>query len=790
MLSAITQADLFYVLNLAKNLGMVAVMLGFVIFVHELGHFLVAKACGVKCEKFYIGFNFFNIPLGFVTIPATLFKVQWGETEYGIGSFPLGGYVKMLVQDDDPRNAEAEAERTKAIAEGTAAEGLISGTSVEKTTQEGLTQDSTENAGKVATQSKSAKAVKDSHGHTVLLDPRSYPAKSVPQRMAIISAGVVMNIIFGVIFAAIAYKVGVEIQPAVIGATAPGDPAWKANLQVDDRILQVGKNSAPNEHMRFMKDMMLNLALYGNFDEDLDVKVRHADGEEAWFTMRPSDRQRKAEMSRPTLGIAPSSSLEFGQVPAHYLPLMPRELINISYGDEKHRKAVSDFADLQEAMAVRSSLGLKLSSKIGNEDKLIAIDGEPVQGYADLQRLLARRAGKSIELTIERAPPKKDDAASTGSSGTAEGKYTLTLSPLPVRDFGLQMQPTPITAVQKGSPAEKAGILPGDVMVSFDGQPIGDPLAFPQKTLDKIGQTVEIELERGEKKEHVQLSVSLREPPQMAWSGIMSTAIAVETMGVAYDVTAEVAEVRSGGPADGQLRPGDIIQKVQFIAAGDAQKETEAAIYQKLSEAEKELEVDGKRRGWPSIVYMASARRLPDTTLKVIALRGEELIKAELTSVPSAEIFLDERNLDIALTPLSEMHQAAHWGEAFSLGAREVKERMTEVFTVVTKLVTGRISATNLGGPLAIITQAQREADQGVTDLLMFFTFLSANLAVINFLPIPALDGGHMVFLLYEGIRRKPVDENLQMRLSAAGILSLLALMLFVTMLDLYRFFG
>jgi regulator of sigma E protease len=118
---------------------------------------------------------------------------------------------------------------------------------------------------------------------------------------------------------------------------------------------------------------------------------------------------------------------------------------------------------------------------------------------------------------------------------------------------------------------------------------------------------------------------------------------------------------------------------------------------------------------------------------------------------------------------------------------------MTEVFTVVTKLVTGRISATNLGGPLTIITQAQHEADRGISDLLMFFTFLSANLAVINFLPIPALDGGHMVFLAYEGIRRKPVDENLQMRLSAAGILSLLALMLFVTMLDLYRlyrFFG
>ena len=117
-----------------KNIGMVALGLGFVIFVHELGHFLVAKACGVKCEKFYVGFDFFNIPLGVCTIPRSLVKFQWGETEYGIGSIPLGGYVKMLGQDDNPGNAEEEAKRTRT-----------------------------------------------EHG---TLDPRSYLAQSVPERMS------------------------------------------------------------------------------------------------------------------------------------------------------------------------------------------------------------------------------------------------------------------------------------------------------------------------------------------------------------------------------------------------------------------------------------------------------------------------------------------------------------------------------------------------------------------------------------------------------------------------------
>ena len=68
--------------------------LGFVIFVHELGHFLVAKLCGVKCEKFYIGFDPpLKIGIGKYSIglPSALWKKKWGETEYGIGIIPLGG---------------------------------------------------------------------------------------------------------------------------------------------------------------------------------------------------------------------------------------------------------------------------------------------------------------------------------------------------------------------------------------------------------------------------------------------------------------------------------------------------------------------------------------------------------------------------------------------------------------------------------------------------------------------------------------------------------------------------
>ena len=149
----------FISLSMVMAILKAAFGLGFVIFVHELGHFLVAKACGVKCEKFYVGFDV-PIKIGPIQFPRTLFRKQWGETEYGIGIVPLGGYVKMLGQDDNPANTAKEAERIRVAREQ-------SGDNQEETPPE--------------------------------VDPRSYPAKSVPQRLAIISAGVVMNLIFAVI---------------------------------------------------------------------------------------------------------------------------------------------------------------------------------------------------------------------------------------------------------------------------------------------------------------------------------------------------------------------------------------------------------------------------------------------------------------------------------------------------------------------------------------------------------------------------------------------------------------
>ena len=135
------------------------------------------------------------------------------------------------------------------------------------------------------------------------------------------------------------------------------------------------------------------------------------------------------------------------------------------------------------------------------------------------------------------------------------------------------------------------------------------------------------------------------------------------------------------------------------------------------------------------------------------------------------------------------IHTAASWVEATLLGVREIKERGAQVAQFLGLLATGQLSPKQLGGPVAIAQIAGSEASRGVPSLLLFLTFLSVNLAILNFLPIPALDGGHMVFLSWEMITGKPPNERLQMMLTLVSVGALLALMLFVIGNDIHRMF-
>ncbi|MBI2401411.1 MAG: RIP metalloprotease RseP [Gemmatimonadetes bacterium] len=112
------------------------------------------------------------------------------------------------------------------------------------------------------------------------------------------------------------------------------------------------------------------------------------------------------------------------------------------------------------------------------------------------------------------------------------------------------------------------------------------------------------------------------------------------------------------------------------------------------------------------------------------------------------------------------------------------------VLFAVKGLVTGNVSPRELGGPIFIGQLSGQLAQVGLEPFLAFIALFSINLAVLNLLPIPVLDGGRLLFLLAEGVRGRPLSRALRIRLSQVGVALLLAIMLLALTNDVLRLFG
>jgi regulator of sigma E protease len=727
------------------------VALGFVIFVHELGHFLVAKACGVKCEKFYVGFDI-PIRIGPLRLPSALFKVQWGETEYGIGILPLGGYVKMLGQDDNPLNAEAEGERARMSDDDDVAE--VDGDEVVEKDAVAVTEpeeaEKTEGTGTekepamiAAVDSVSPLLVRK---ESVELDPRSYVAKNVPQRMAIISAGVIMNLIFAVIFAAVAYRMGVKITPCVVAGTSAGDPAWKQAWPSGSQIVQIGRDGDPDSDLRFQWELRYKVAESGIGEnvKEMDILLRAPDGQEQWKKITPTDRL-KEQLGMVSLGIRPPSSSRLsGTVPVY-----------------------------------RGSVAAKASPPLQPGDLITAVDGIPLAkpgspntyyGHQLLEHLAAA-IDSPVTLSVQR----------TGMNGSAE-TLDVTLAPAPFYSLGLEMKIGPLVAIQQGSVASEVGFQEGDELATLNGEPIGDPLTLSQRVGRLAGESLEFTVIR--EGSTVEIDVSPLGPElNIPYMGPLPVA-SIESLGIAFEITSQVARVQPDSSAgEKEVAAGSEVVSVQLQVRGEANKAYVAGNYGKRYE--EEMLIGQQGINWMSIHHRLQ-HLLPDTEVLVKLQHADSVpVVVSLVARPRAETYFSDRGL--VLTPMNRQHTAASWGDAISLGFRETREKLSEVLRVLKMLVTREVSVDKLGGPITIVRVMGIESSEGFSRLLLFLTFLSANLAILNFLPIPALDGGHMIFLLIEAVTRKPVSERIQGFFTLIGVVLLLALMIYVIFNDIAR---
>jgi regulator of sigma E protease len=652
----------------------VAIGLGFV-FVHELGHFLVAKACGVKCEKFYIGFDINGWSLG---------KFTWGETEYGIGILPLGGYVKMLGQDDNPAAAAREAQRAKEIIE--------SGDLPPEPTA-------------------------DPHP---AWDPRSYPAQTVPERMAIISAGVIMNVIFAVLLAAWAFGLGVQELTCEVSSVRPGGAAWRAGLRTGDDIIAIGSKTEP-----VFTDLQKGVTL-GDPVKGIDFTVRRpSDDSERTVTLHPD-----TDLGIPTVGVTSPFSVT---LPDNLEPGLP-------------------------GAAARAKPAFEAG------DTIRAVDDVPISSYADLIASLSGKVDTDVSVSV-----------------TRQGNDVSIVVPAqPRHETGLVMLAGPIASVQADSPAAAADLKVGDRIVSIDGEKLENPLTIDDVLKKRAGETVLLGVLRSDADHNAsgelvseKIEVTPRKVTWIEQARWPQSPVAVSTLGIAFNVSSEIVEVVPGSPAAlGGIKAGELVTRARFAKNDEP-----------IDEEDPGVELSEESQSWPFV--MAMLQQAPKgTRLQLTVQSSDGLARdVELKPIESTTGFVLDRGL--VFRPVYRLVKASSVGAAISKGFTKTGEDLSMVYRFLQKITSNQISPRLLGGPIEIAKQAGKSAEEGLGRLLLFLTMLSANLAVINFLPIPVLDGGHMVFLMYEFVRGKPPSENVVAALSYVGLILLLSLMLFVFGLDL-----
>jgi len=140
----------------------------------------------------------------------------------------------------------------------------------------------------------------------------------------------------------------------------------------------------------------------------------------------------------------------------------------------------------------------------------------------------------------------------------------------------------------------------------------------------------------------------------------------------------------------------------------------------------------------------------------------------------------------IGIEASHEWHRVEPW-RAVGLAAQQTWTASAVVVKGLALMFQGRVPLRELGGPIAIARAAGQQARAGARQFLSMLAFLSVNLAVLNLLPIPALDGGHLAFFLVEGVMRRPLRPRHREIAQQVGLLLLITLMVFVFYNDIHR---
>jgi regulator of sigma E protease len=275
--------------------------------------------------------------------------------------------------------------------------------------------------------------------------------------------------------------------------------------------------------------------------------------------------------------------------------------------------------------------------------------------------------------------------------------------------------------IAPSSVAEKAGLLAGDTILKINGKEIRSWREVNVEIGMHPGDTIELSVERDGVTRTLRVQI-----PQ--------TPAGVESIGIALPLDAKVGTVMPNSPAQTSgLKPGDRILSINGTPV----------------------------ENWYQMASLIQENPNREVTLKIV--RGSDILTVSITPKPLQE----EGKGAIGITPYrEEVLKKYGFFESIKEGVKTAGRMIVEItallFTFLFKLITGQISLGTAGktiaGPIAIAQFSGAAAEGGIASLLQFTVFISINLGIINLLPIPILDGGHIVYLVIEAVRKKPLS--------------------------------
>ena len=320
-----------------------------------------------------------------------------------------------------------------------------------------------------------------------------------------------------------------------------------------------------------------------------------------------------------------------------------------------------------------------------------------------------------------------------------------------------------VGAVEAGSVAEVAGLEPGQEIVAVDGEPTPTWQALSFRLLDRIGDSGKIFFSIKYPDSDVVYQsqgtldswMSGEEEPDL-FKGLGLTLYTPPIEPIAREIVPGGAAERAG------LQPGDRVLSADGIAVPL----------------------------WENWVEYVRAR--PDQTIAIDYERGGQTLSTTVTpdAVTEEGESFGRVGMAVALPEMPpEMLREFSRGPIEALGASVVRTYDLSIFTLssIKKMIQGLISPKNLSGPITIAKVASASAKSGLESYISFLALLSISLGVLNLLPIPVLDGGHLLYYTIELLAGRPVPEKIQNLGYQLGLFVVLGIMMFALYNDFSR---